>query len=179
MTGFLSPDHTNKHIGTVTHQLLQSIAQKSFEWWESINIKNQARLIQKQLTLLNHAQSTLENSVSIIQETIQQVLNDQTGRWILTQHQYNRCEYAITVMIDNTTSNFIIDRVFVDHDVLWIIDYKSSSPKPHQTLAEFLSDEKSKYQDQISHYVDALRLSWNLPIKAALYFPRIAAWSEY
>ena len=57
---------------------------------------------------------------------LQNTLEDQTGRWILDQHEEGHSEYPLTGYINNRFVNRILDRTFVDRQgVRWIIDYKT------------------------------------------------------
>ena len=66
-------------------------------------------------------------AAQVILKAIENTLSDE---WPLDLHSHKnaKSEYAITAMLDHQIENLVIDRTFVDeNNILWIIDYKTSS----------------------------------------------------
>src|SRR5690606_41484847 len=95
------------------------------------------------------------------------------------QHQDIRCEWALSVMTDRSTSTSVIDRTFVDTaGVRWIVDYKTGS-HVGGGVEEFLDREQSRYRAQLERYAAVLRHIENRPIHLAIYFPLLGKWREW
>ena len=72
----------------------------------------------------------------------------------------------------------VIDRCFVDDTgTRWVIDYKTSRHEGGG-LESFLDQEMQRYQGQLSGYVALARALGPQPVRAALYFPLLAAFRE-
>jgi ATP-dependent helicase/nuclease subunit A len=166
--GFKLIDVKPKIIGIVIHRIMQQLAHLGIAWWKACD---QRYYIQRQLN--HHAMPTdiVAESILSIQETIDQVLSDKQGQWILHPHSEARSEYAISALIEGKVENLVMDRTFVDeNNVRWIIDYKTASPL-RRNVNEFLQEEKEKYGKQMQKYADAMKLMDNREIRLGLYFP--------
>ena len=123
---------------------------------------------------------------SLIQSGLAATLADRTGRWILADHPESQSEIALTAQEDATKS-IRIDRIFkagptpgsTGQDVLWIIDYKTSTQK-NESLTAFLQAEKERYSGQLEGYADLLAEP-NQTIHLGLYFPLLTQfiWWKY
>ena len=77
----------------------------------------------------------------------------------------------------NAKGQHIIDRTFVEIESernkskkkRWIIDYKSSQPKPDESLENFVEAEKKTYQKQLNRYKKLFKEK-NTETRIALYF---------
>ena len=90
---------------------------------------------------------------------------------------------AVLVAMDGVATRFVMDRVFFYRDSWWIVDYKTAEPNPNQAVADFVTQEVSRYRGQLDQYSRALSAllsdqperfessaSTTAPIKTALYF---------
>ncbi|SFV81340.1 ATP-dependent DNA helicase pcrA [hydrothermal vent metagenome] len=67
-----------------------------------------------------------------------------------------------------------IDRLFIDNEVLWIIDFKTAEPLPDESLDQFIRRQQSQHTKQLLFYKEALTGVYNNPIKCALYCPAVS-----
>ncbi|MGM9997882.1 MAG: UvrD-helicase domain-containing protein [Candidatus Bruticola sp.] len=122
---------------------------------------------------------------------VKNLLFSEKGRWILKRRDIDGCElsfYADSKLLctesektdaDNnylTAEKRIIDRYFVEDETLWIIDYKTSVQRKHETLAEFYRRKCRDYKDQLTVYkriAAQIYPEYHDKIKAALYFPLV------
>ncbi len=155
--GFQLPDETAKHIGTVTHRLLQHLTISGVEGWPLIADSVIARL-------LNQCGVVQAEAVSQVRCLVENTLSDEKGRWILSSHREAHSEWEITVWENTKPKKYIVDRTFIDEtNTRWIIDYK--------TAAVVNADEISTYQLQLNTYESAIQQFDPRPVKKALYFP--------
>jgi len=169
-------------IGVVVHRLLHRIGMAGIENihqqdLERFELAGRSLLVQSGI-----APQYLEVAVRQVASALRiMCVEDETGRWILSnQHQDARCEWALSVMLDrSTTSVSIIDRTFVDAEgVRWIIDYKTGS-HIGGGIEEFLDREQSRYQPQLERYAEVLQRMESCPVHLAIYFPLLGKWREW
>jgi ATP-dependent exoDNAse (exonuclease V) beta subunit len=67
-----------------------------------------------------------------------------------------------------------IDRLFVDNDILWIIDFKTAEPLADESLDQFIHRQQSQHTKQLLFYKEALADVYNNTIKCALYCPAVS-----
>ena len=81
-----------------------------------------------------------------------------------------------------TQKQLVIDRTFIDAQtgIRWIIDYKTSRPADGASLTDFLSEEATRYRDQLMRYRSAMQLYDQshhpdvVDARVALYFSALA-----
>jgi len=61
--------------------------------------------------------------------------------------------------------------MFVEDDILWVIDYKTAIPFEGESLSEFQSRQKREHTDQLSFYKNTLAEIYDNDIKCAIYCP--------
>lgn len=69
--------------------------------------------------------------------------------------------------------SIIIDRLFVEEGILWIIDFKTASPAAGEPADIFIGRIKKQHQKQLHHYQGILEGIFQLPAKSAIYCPSI------
>ena len=103
---------------------------------------------------------------------------DEQGRWILSGHEDDQREYALSTVVERKVRRFVLDRTFVDDGVRWIIDYKTSTHEGSGRDA-FLDNEQTRYREQMEGYARAMRSLDPRPIRLGLYFPLTQGWREW
>jgi ATP-dependent helicase/nuclease subunit A len=159
-------------IGTVLHRQLQ---------WISLHYSNQFELSEnwRELTFSQLAaydvfndDESRDKAVDIILQGINNTLNDNFGQQILSATESAESELVLHKKLEHGSFlTRIIDRTFISEGKRWIIDYKSSSPEPNQSLEDFLTQEKALYQEQIEDYFKMFLQLEDKPTIAGLYFP--------
>lgn len=169
-------DNPARHIGTVTHQFLQQMAQQT----HNKDLNDQKLHCKNLLMRLGVHEDDLEKSVNKVIQALQNTLQDERGRWILQQHAQAQSEYSLRSQTSDESIHVIIDRTFIDEDnIRWIIDYKTTEPVD-QTLEEFLEYEMQEHCPQLEQYAKIMRnLDASHPIRLGLYFPLLKAWREW
>lgn len=168
---------TKREIGILVHRLLQELANRGTAWW-----KNQTKIQHEQYVLgllknrllpFNEIDYATQSSILAVNNT----LNDEMGNWILQPHQEAKSEFAITTNLHGKITNHVIDITFIDGNIRWIIDYKTTILS-HDDKEAFFENELQKHQSTLNRYAKALSLLDNREIKIGLYFPSIPAWLD-
>jgi len=171
-----------RHTGNLVHRLLQLIGEQGIDNWEkSGGMTGKVSWCQQQLAQEGVRNAKAGAIITRATVAISNCLASEQGRWILARHEDARCEYAITAVLENgkaadggtgsaQSTSLVLDRTFIENDIRWIIDYKTSSHTGGD-LQGFLASEAGRYREQLQVYKNALALSETRPIKTALYFP--------
>ncbi len=157
--------------GNLVHRLLQLIAEQGIESWNAYGgIDSCKNWCYQQLLKDGVGRQGAAEILERVQQAVSNCLASERGRWILHNHEDARCELAITAVLDDRARNLVLDRSFVDKDVRWIIDYKTSSHSGGD-IDGFLENESKRYRGQMQRYKKAVAITETLPIETALYYP--------
>jgi hypothetical protein len=120
--------------------------------------------------------------------TLEAVLRDPNGVWLLAPHARAASELAVTAWPESRDAgvrpaSIRVDRVFhagpephiAGEDFLWIVDYKTATHSP-RCLDEFLNKQQATYGPQLEAYAHILAPARAMPleqVRLALYFPTI------
>lgn len=161
-----------KHIGTVTHAMLQDYARTERG--------DPSRTSRARLRALGVTSPALERAVDEVLATLTSTVNSDRGRWLLSaDHLDAHSEYRLTTLTDRRAVDVVVDRTFVDSSgVRWIIDYKTGSHLGGDRDA-FMDSEVIRYRAQLEGYAEVFRRLETRPIRLALYFPRLDGWREW
>ena len=159
-------------LGNVLHRCFKDITDQGLDRWSSSTVNAMEPAMKTALMDEGLPPVHIQETVSIGIRALKNILEDETGRWILTAHEDSHSEYPLTGHIDNRYVNKILDRTFIDEEgVRWIIDYKTGE---HQgaDLEHYFEEEKNRYGPQLDQYEELLKLRGeSRPIKKALYYP--------
>ncbi len=177
-SGWENPVH--RHIGTLVHHQLERLARHGVENWLNDDREQLQLRLRHALSRYGVAAADLNDGTSRVIAMIDTMVTSQRGRWLLADYQVSAYEYPLTGVVDGLLTHAIIDRIFVDDGIYWVVDYKTSSPAEGEAVDAFLRREGEHYRKQLSIYTELLALQEDsLPIKAALYFPAVDGWYEY
>lgn len=168
-------------IGTIIHEILAAIGNKPLTHWQNQTIEPLLRYWQSRQRYQLQSMSLLE-LFTIVRDAIFKTLSDPIGQWIFSpNHLDAKNELPVTVVDDDgSIIHYRIDRTFIDaNNQRWIIDYKTTSPKPDEPWGDFLNAAVIEHQTQLNQYGKALRHVENRPIKLGLYFPRCSGWHHW
>lgn len=177
---FQQTDQTAKNIGTVIHEILEQITCEGLALWTPQRILKEQSHWRTLLSQAGIFQSALSLSVDKVSAAIQYTLNDPRGRWILTNHTEHRSEYALTAIVDGSPAHYVIDRTFVDeHDIRWIIDYKTGISLDTEDVNTFLAQAKATHCEQLEKYAQIMQKWDKRSIRLGIYFPAFGGWCEW
>ena len=120
------------------------------------------------------AQAVAQRTLGLIERTVE----DETGRWILTDHPGARRELALSGIVNGQRSSLVIDAVLPTSEAVWVIDHKSIDlPDDPAAMLAAMRTEVERYREQLVAYVEALARSGLFagPFRAGLYFPTATA----
>lgn len=122
-------------------------------------------------------QEQQEAVLNRLQQMLDAILSDETGRWLLdTRHEQSAAELEIDYLDSKDSVQLaIVDRTFVEDGTRWVIDYKSSSPAEGEALEHFIARETEAYKPQLGLYMSLFAEQQK---RAMLYFPAISASAE-
>ena len=120
----------------------------------------------------------LDEAVSRAVLALRNTIRDDRGRWILSQHENDERESALSAVLDGRARRFVLDRTFVDGNTRWVIDYKTGT---HTGSApdKFLDNEQARYRAQLESYARVIQTIDSRPIRLGLYFPVFRGWREW
>ncbi len=177
---FLWAGETARRVGTVVHRQLQRIGEDGLEHWSPERIHRNREHYRQLLRDLGVNSKDINSASARVTQSLETTIEDQRGRWILSQEHLNPCsERALTGIYRKSLINIVIDRTFVDQSgTRWIIDYKTGLHSGGG-LDEFLDREVERYKNQLNTYAEIFRQLENRPIRLGLYFPLYGAWREW
>ena len=171
---------TIKHIGTVVHYCIRSLAETGIEGWDSTKIADRNSYYQTLLKALGLADNEIEDASQQVQKALTNILDDERGLWLFSDsHIEVRNEYALSGVINDKIVNVILDRTFIDSEgIRWVVDYKTSRHE-HSDVEDFLDQQQQRYQGQLEKYGKMMKKLENRPIRLGLYFPLLQGWRDW
>lgn len=174
-------DMTAKCIGTVLHRILCSLSLQGPEALQEAATTYHAVYLKRQLQVLGLHRDHLENALNTLTQALLALSKDQRAAWILNQnHLEAHSEYALTGEVEKGYQQFVIDRTFIDENGWrWIIDYKTSQPKPDENLQDFYNRAQLAHAEQLISYARLMSHLDQRPIYLGLYFPLFQGWHSW
>jgi ATP-dependent exoDNAse (exonuclease V) beta subunit len=168
---------TARHVGSVVHRWLQSVAEDELEGWSAARIESLRAGFNNELAACGVAQAQLAAATARVAAALAGALADPRGRWLLGPQQDAKNEYRLTAAIEGEMRKLVIDRSFTGADgKRWIVDYKVSGHEGTDAEA-FLDREQERYRAQLARYAQALARGDAAML--GLYFPLLAGWREW
>jgi ATP-dependent exoDNAse (exonuclease V) beta subunit len=171
-------------FGTAVHAFLELIAKRLAE---GISVEALLREVERwtpRIVALLRGEGlqpvVIERLVRRVKTALTNALQDEEGRWLLSQHDHASNEFALTAWSD-TRSSVRLDRVFhggskptePGTDYLWIIDYKTAT-HGRERVDEFLAEERTKYTDQMQVYARMMKdRAASGKLRVGLYYPML------
>ncbi len=145
-------------LGTLIHQYYeQGLFNPSIE-----NVK--ARLLE-----IGTPPSTIEYWQSYVLKLLDNTQTDPQFDWLFKPRPSTLVEAEFV-----TGERMIaIDRLFIENDVLWIIDFKTAEPLAEESLDQFIRRQQSQHTQQLMFYKETLTNIYDNAIQCALYCPSI------
>jgi ATP-dependent exoDNAse (exonuclease V) beta subunit len=177
---FVWASETARHVGTITHRLLQECARAGLVDMRSLDEARLHAAAMRALAVAGVPAVSMERAAQRVVDAIRSTLEDERGRWILDpRHEDARCEYALSGVHEGRLVSAVIDRCFIDAEgVRWIIDYKTGAHEG-SGLDDFLDREQARYREQLERYAEMFRRREQRPVRMGLYFPLLRGWREW
>lgn len=156
-------------VGTVLHQWLQyngadvlgvTIDQAQTACWRA------------ELIALRVPETQIEYAVRNLTLAVNNIQQDTSAHFIFETYEIEQNEYVLSAFDNGVVKQSIIDRTFVDqHDVRWIIDYKST-PTNNKDVYNFARDQvETRHKSQLQRYGALMYQIDKRRIQLAVYFP--------
>jgi ATP-dependent exoDNAse (exonuclease V) beta subunit len=71
-------------------------------------------------------------------------------------------------------NSVIIDRLFIDKNILWVVDFKTADRMADETDEMYVKRQQIKHTKQLKFYKEVLAHAYNNEIKCALYCPSVS-----
>ncbi len=145
-------------VGTLVHQY--------FEY----GLLNPSRSnINARLIEIGTPPSTLEHWRNFVLKLLNNAKYDTQFNWLFK----HRASTLTEVEFISDGRSIMIDRLFIDNDVLWIIDFKTAEPAQSESLAQFISRQQTQHAEQLLFYKSVLADIYPNNIQCALYCPAV------
>ncbi len=96
--------------------------------------------------------------------------NDEKFGWLFKDRAVSLNEVEFIV----NERTIIIDRLFIDDGILWVIDYKIAQPAQDEPLESFIKRQKEQHAKQLLFYKQAMYEIYDHPVRCALYCPSVS-----
>ncbi len=168
---------TAKHVGTVTHLLLELVGAQGLAAWPVETLEARRGFVRQELAMRGVPHQELEPAASRVLLAIANTLASERGRWIFDERHADRAsERHYTALVDGGLIEAVLDRTFIDGaGTRWIVDFKTSEPG-RAPLDAFLAAEVERYREQLERYARLLRMLEDRPLALGLYFPSCDGW---
>ena len=168
------------HTGVIVHRYLRRIAETGPAAWDAGMIDGLEEQIRLELLQLGVESAELDLAASNVCAALKRIVEDATGRWILSAHTDAASELRLTVRGEARLEHLQLDRTFIDPDTgtRWIIDYKTSTHEGGDIEA-FLDSEVLRYGAQLERYASAMAEIDPAPIRVGLYFPLLGVMRDW
>ncbi len=111
----------------------------------------------------------INTALSIVTKSIKNTLMDKVGCWILADYEISFAEKEIYYKSKNKLNKSVIDRIFIDNNTIWVIDYKITEDK-HGSLEQY-KQQLQHYGYLVQHLFKDKIIQNNHNIKLGLYYP--------
>lgn len=171
---------TAKHVGTVTHLLLELIGTQGLAAWAPETLPARLDFIRDELGARGVPRREVEAAAARVRLAIENTLGSARGRWIFDPaHGDPASERHYTALLGGVLREAVLDRSFVDAGgVRWIVDFKTGEHLGGSVEA-FMDSEVERYRPQLERYARILGELEDRPIALGLYFPLLDGWREW
>ena len=160
-----------RRIGNVVHRMLQEMRLPG-------RVDFSENILRNALYHEGLEGENLEEALVQVKQALANTVEDGRGRWILSRHEHDEWEYALTVARGVGVQRYILDRTFVEDGKRWIVDYKTST-HAGSDVDWFLDNQQERYRPQMEKYARAMRATDKRPIILGLYFPMLKGWRQW
>jgi len=159
--------------GTIVHRWLQRLAMRSPR---PVRIDPDDELTSFWAKELGVSAADLPQVSMRVSSALNAMLADEKGCWILDGNGY--CELPLSGLWQGRVVSVVIDRILLDGDTHWIIDYKTGTHEGGE-LETFVNSEVRRYAQQLARYKALYCAHSDAPnVRCALYFPQLNTFRE-
>jgi ATP-dependent exoDNAse (exonuclease V) beta subunit len=151
-----------RFTGNIVHKYLEIIVKKQLDIDKILSNKldyTESLYLEK-----NFKKKDIKIGLNLVKKSLEMLKKTSDGRWILNRYLADNSEVSYLLESNNTTTQHIPDRSFIENDIQWIIDYKTPF-SPIKNLAV----EAKKHLPQLRLYETIFKGNKRV-IQKAIYF---------
>lgn len=151
-----------RFTGNIVHKYLEIIVKKQLDVDKILSNKldyTESLYLEK-----NFKKKDIKIGLNLVKKSLEMLKKTSDGRWILNRYLADNSEVSYLLESNNTTTQYIPDRSFIENDIQWIIDYKTPF-SPIKNLAV----EAKKHLPQLRLYETIFKGNKRV-IQKAIYF---------
>lgn len=158
-------------LGTLAHRYMEIIAHQGLQAWPLARISQSVPAMRHWLRQRGHSEQQAAQAAMQIENLLHTTLDSEAGKWVLKSRENAAAELALLTHAGGDIKKHVIDRTFIEDDIRWIVDYKTTAPQQDMAAAA------EAYRSQLESYA-ALFQAEGLPVKCAILFMRLGALAE-
>ena len=134
-------------VGNLVHRYLQLIAEDGLDKWSTQRVRNLKLQMTYWFVYKGYPPQEADAGADEVTAHLVTTLESEDGRWILGTHVEAVCEAAYTTVTDGVTQTHVVDRMFKEDGVRWIVDYKTTSDVKNDVmnLNEDMKEQLNRY----------------------------------
>ena len=151
-----------RFTGNIVHKYLEIIVKKQLDIDKILC--NKLDYTESLYLGKNFKKKDIKIGLNLVKKSLEMLKKTSDGRWILNRYLADNSEVSYLLESNNTTTQHIPDRSFIENDIQWIIDYKTPF-SPIKNLAV----EAKKHLPQLRSY-ETIFMRNKRVIQKAIYF---------
>ena len=151
-----------RFTGNIVHKYLEIIVKKQLDIDKILC--NKLDYTESLYLGKNFKKKDIKIGLNLVKKSLEMLKKTSDGRWILNRYLADNSEVSYLLESNNTTTQHIPDRSFIENDIQWIIDYKTPF-SPIKNLAA----EAKKHLPQLRSYETIFKGNKRV-IQKAIYF---------
>ena len=151
-----------RFTGNIVHKYLEIIVKKQLDIDKILS--NKLDYTESLYLGKNFKKKDIKIGLNLVKKSLEMLKKTSDGRWILNRYLADNSEVSYLLESNNTTTQHIPDRSFIENDIQWIIDYKTPF-SPIKNLAV----EAKKHLPQLRLYETIFKGNKRV-IQKAIYF---------
>ena len=151
-----------RFTGNIVHKYLEIIVKKQLDIDKILC--NKLDYTESLYLGKNFKKKDIKIGLNLVKKSLEMLKKTSDGRWILNRYLADNSEVSYLLESNNTTTQHIPDRSFIENDIQWIIDYKTPF-SPIKNLAA----EAKKHLPQLRSYETIFKENKRV-IQKAIYF---------
>lgn len=160
--------------GIVFHKVIEIIGGTGVESWDAQRIGGKGKAISSMLAREGYPAASIQAGVARVIDLAISTISCPHGRWVLKPRENSGQEVQVSSYRAGRWVHRILDRSFVEDDVYWIVDWKSSAPNEGEDIDAFIARETSRYKAKMNEYRQVVQdAGITIDVQPALYFPEI------
>lgn len=155
-------------FGTLVHRYLEFIAKEGLERWPITRVEQAQPRMYSWFMGRGYSVGQAEELSNEALQHLKCTLASEDGKWILRHRDDAGCEVVFSHVSGEGAKMNVVDRTFVENNIRWIVDYKTTRIPADVAPNELLAIAQG-YSHQLDRY-EALFASASLPVKRGIFF---------